>query len=325
MFEKRESSIGGKTALHYFSSKLKTGLTLIPSQGANLVELHLPNAKGEVMQVVDGISTEKEIQYDEKFKSAYLIPFPNRVRDGVYQFRGKQYKLNCNEEALNNAIHGIVYNMPFEVAEEDLTGDILKVKLSLDYKGTDAGYPFPFSLLIQYTLDTTEGLTVKVDAKNTGTEALPIGFGWHPYYKMQSPIEKCALKMPASESYNLDNRFIPNGLSVPFSKFQVFETIGDFSIDTCFLIKQKPGRVSVYLSDPAIETTLDIWQNNDESQLNYLVAYIPPDRESIAVEPMSCCTNAFNSGEGLVILGSGNSTQWEFGVKTIFNAFQPIA
>jgi aldose 1-epimerase len=38
------------------------------------------------------------------------------------------------------------------------------------------------------------------------------------------------------------------------------------------------------------------------NKYNYVVLYIPPDRNSIAVEPMTSSIDAFNNKEGLIIL-----------------------
>ena len=42
--------------------------------------------------------------------------------------------------------------------------------------------------------------------------------------------------------------------------------------------------------------------------------YIPPDRSSIALEPMTCKANAFNNGDGLITLAPGESFEGSFGV-----------
>ena len=37
-----------------------------------------------------------------------LVPWPNRLEDGVYDFDGESYQLPLNELAARNAIHGLV-------------------------------------------------------------------------------------------------------------------------------------------------------------------------------------------------------------------------
>jgi len=40
-------------------------------------------------------------------------------------------------------------------------------------------------------------------------------------------------------------------------------------------------------------------------EYNYLQVFIPPDRMSIAIEPMTCNANAFNNKDGLITLSPG--------------------
>ena len=51
-----------------------------------------------------------------------------------------------------------------------------------------------------------------------------------------------------------------------------------------------------------LNLNLQIWQDAGFNKYNYLVVYIPPDRKSIAIEPISSNINSFNNGEGLIIL-----------------------
>jgi aldose 1-epimerase len=47
------------------------------------------------------------------------------------------------------------------------------------------------------------------------------------------------------------------------------------------------------------------------------VIFTPPDenRDCIAIEPMSCNTNAFNNGDGLTILEPGEKFKGKYGVS----------
>ena len=42
----------------------------------------------------------------------------------------------------------------------------------------------------------------------------------------------------------------------------------------------------------------------------YLQVFTPPNRKSVAIEPMSCPGNAFNSGLGLQYLSPGDTRHW---------------
>lgn len=317
MFNRTEKKLDNYTEFAYFNSSKNIGLKIIPALGANLSNLVLSVPGGEGLELIDGIQNDEEARHDPTFKSAFLFPFPNRIKDGKYQFRGKQYYFECNEKERNNAIHGIMYNMPFQVIQEKTDAEQLEVSLLLEYNGDHPGYPFPFFMQVNYFLDAQAGLEIEILVKNTGLEVMPAGFGWHPYYKLKSALAECQLSMPKCNVFHSDERMIPENLSVPYQKFEHYETIGDYNVDACFKIQDKAPRPKLSIYDPAIDATLALWQENKEQELNYLVVYTPPSRKTIAVEPMSCCTNAFNTGEGLKILAVGDTLIWKCGVRLL--------
>ena len=55
------------------------------------------------------------------------------------------------------------------------------------------------------------------------------------------------------------------------------------------------------------------------SEKGYLQLYTPVDRNSIAIEPMSCIANAFNNGIGLKELGPGRQFNWEITIRISLN------
>ena len=94
--------------------------TIFPNLGASLQKLKI---KGTEM--IDGIAADEEgLQtYRTKFNSSILFPFPSRIDKGTYSFKGKHYSLDCNEKALNNALHGHVHDKRFELVDQNLTAD----------------------------------------------------------------------------------------------------------------------------------------------------------------------------------------------------------
>ncbi|MCC5930186.1 MAG: aldose 1-epimerase [Cyclobacteriaceae bacterium] len=315
MFERSEKKVHTYTEIAYFNAAKTLGLCIIPDLGANLTRLVLPVTEGEGLQLIEGIQYDVEARHDPTFMSAFLFPFPNRIKDGKYQFRGRQYYFDCNEKERNNAIHGIVYNMPFQIIREKTDAERLEVSLLLEYNGNHSGYPFPFSMQVNYSLHSLEGLEVEILVKNSGSEVMPVGFGWHPYYVLKSDLSDFELNLPKCNVFHSDDRMIPENLSVPYQKFETFEAIGNYSVDACFKIQDETPRPRIGIYDPALNLTLSLWQENGEQELNYFVLYTPPSRRSIAVEPMSCCTNAYNSGEGLKILAAGDQLTWRCGAR----------
>mgnify|MGYP001096689433 len=99
-----------------------------------------------------------------------LAPWPNRIKDGEYDFNCKHYCAPVNEyhpEPRNNANHGYAYQYMWKL--ESLTEN--SVTQSLRFPNLD-GYPFDVTVTATYELND-KGMTVTVSARNDGDEPAP--------------------------------------------------------------------------------------------------------------------------------------------------------
>ena len=107
-----------------------------------------------------------------------LAPWPNRIKDGEYDFNCKHYCAPVNEyhpEPRNNANHGYAYQYMWKL--ESLTEN--SVTQSLRFPNLD-GYPFDVTVTATYELND-KGMTVTVSARNDGDEPAPWALGLHPW------------------------------------------------------------------------------------------------------------------------------------------------
>jgi aldose 1-epimerase len=102
-----------------------------------------------------------------------LIPWPNRLQDGAYEWDGEEYQLPLDEPPF--AIHGLVRWAPFSCVERSESRVALE-----NFLFPQPGYPFTLRVRVEYALDRY-GLTVRTIAENVGTHAAPFGAGHHPY------------------------------------------------------------------------------------------------------------------------------------------------
>src|SRR5438552_1653900 len=84
-----------------------------------------------------------------------LLPWPNRLADGSYEFDGEQMQLPIDEIARRNAIHGLTRYVNWTLT--DRADDRVRVAYRLYPRH---GYPFTLDLQIDYALDDS-GLTVR--------------------------------------------------------------------------------------------------------------------------------------------------------------------
>ena len=311
MYKVLEDQLGGHQRVTLFNSDTGERVSIVSSLGANINSMVLCSDKN-LLEVLNADQTFEELQTNCCFKSAKLTPFPNRTKDGLFILEGNNYELDCNFKEEGHAIHGLVWNKPFRLLEKYASADFAFVRHGLDYGGENKGYPFKFRL-VQTTLLNEKGVEIITEIVNSGSTKLPIGDGWHPYFKLNEPVDSLELRIPSNNRIDIDSRMIPTGKMYTFDKFQNLNLIKDTSFDTGFKLEKDGISITEIYSEHK-DVSLNIWQESDVDKYNFLQIYIPPDRQSIAVEPMTCETNALNSGNGLLILGPGECFTGRYGV-----------
>jgi len=296
MFKITTENFGSRLRYILNNSNGNSRCGFVPSFGANINELQLSRS-GKTFQLLDGYKAEPQLLSNEKSRNIHLLPFPNRIRDGKYFFDGKEYTLDINKPDENNAIHGFFWNKAFEITDEKCSGTSATVTLQHYYNGDYKGYPFPFIARYGYELKDEEFL-INVAVINSGKNSMPLGIGWHPYFTFNKRVDELQLQLPECSILETDARLIPNGKRKHYPDFQSLQTIGSHSFDTAFKLDGK-NAFETKLLDAQSGVTIRLQQ---DASFRYLQVYIPPDRNSIALEPMTCPANAFNSGDGLIVL-----------------------
>ncbi|MBE2997384.1 aldose 1-epimerase family protein [Nocardiopsis sp. HNM0947] len=260
----------------------------------------------------------------EAFQGQVLAPWPNRVGGARYRFEGDEYRLAVTEPGTGAALHGLVH----DVVWEPLAVAGHEVRLGTDLRGGE-GYPFPLRLEIGYRLDEA-GLTVTTEAANTGTDTAPFGLGFHPYLTLGAPLRDLAardaahLSVPARTYQPADDRLLPVGDPVPveggvFDLRPPGRAMGGTVLDTAFtgLERDGDGRAWVWLSGP--DHRVGLWCDRSFGWLQLFSADTLDGgdrRAHLAVEPMTCPPDAFNSGTGLIRLAPGERTRHTFGITS---------
>lgn len=292
----------------------EASLTLYPQYGGMINALVIPTAAGP-RNVIAGVNPA-ELPANPAYRGAVLFPFPNRMRDGRYRFAGRDYQFAVNEAATGTALHGFLFRVPARVVDESRTAENHTATLEYQCDGRDeAGYPFSARVALTYTLSADGALAVEMSVENIDDQPMPVGIGWHPYYTLGRPIDECVLQMPPAQRVLIDERMLPTGERVDEERFVSPAMLGETAFDDCFVVA--PGRQQAILWSEPDNFGLSLWQQAGETSMHFMQLYIPPDRQSIAVEPMSCGIDAFNTGAGLVVLEPGQGYRASFGVQPI--------
>jgi aldose 1-epimerase len=245
-----------------------------------------------------------------------LIPWPNRLEDGEYEFDGQRHQLPLTEPERGNAIHGLVRDAAWTVRER-ASGRVV-VEHELEPR---PGYPFALSLQIEYALSES-GLSVRTTATNVGEEACPFGSGQHPYLTLGTPtVDSLILRAPGRTVLQVDERSLPIGkepVEGTEHDFRRPTAIGATTLDHAFadLERGQDDRARVELRDPKSRAGVTLWVDESYRYLQLFTGDPLPDvnRRSLAVEPMTCPPNAFRTGEDLVRLEPGESHTSAWGI-----------
>jgi aldose 1-epimerase len=245
-----------------------------------------------------------------------LIPWPNRIQDGRYNFDGQDHQLPLDDVEEQDAIHGLVRWAPWTAGDRTENRVVMEHVLH-----PQPGYPFSVALSVEYRL-SDEGLRVLTTATNCGARPLPYGSGNHPYLAAGTPsVDSLTLRVPGGSVLRSDERGIPVD-SVPVEgtdcDFRRPRKIGPTVLDHAFtdLERGEDGRALVELRHPDHNEGIALWVDETHPYVMVFSGDPLPDvnRRSLAVEPMTCPPNAFRTGEDLIQLQPGESFSSGWGI-----------
>jgi aldose 1-epimerase len=265
-------------------------------------------------EVLDGY---REDEMASAGRGQVLVPWPNRLRDGAYEFGERWHQLAISDPATGSAIHGLVRWAAWSVRERDADRVVMGHALH-----PQPGYPFSLALAIEYAL-SDEGLRVTSTATNTGREACPYGAGVHPYLTVGTEtVDSAVLRAPGRTMLRTDERGTPVGSAAVDGTehdFREARPIGATKLDNAFtdLERADDGLARVELRDPESGAAVTLWLDEAYRYLQLFTGDPLPSvaRRSLAVEPMTCPPNAFQTGERVLVLEPGESATATWGLQ----------
>lgn len=251
-------------------------------------------------------------QVRPRYRGSLLAPWPNRVVDGRYTFEGETYQLDLTEPERGHALHGLVAWERFDLVEaaDDSVTAVHRIV-------PRPSYPFELEVRALYRLGE-QGLTCEVTTRNIGDRPAPYGVAPHPYLVAgPGPVDRWTLELAASEVLQASpDRLVPQGLApvrgtdVDFASARSLEGL---EIDHAFtgLSTDADGLVRARVRAEDGSGSECSW---DPVSLPWVQVHTadlaPPEttRAGLALEPMTCPPDAYNSGTDLRVVAPGGST-----------------
>lgn len=244
-----------------------------------------------------------------------LLPWPNRIAGAAYTWEGVRHEVPCNEASTGSALHGLMCWVDWDVAECSQDAVTLWA-----YVAPRPGYPGALESWVTYRLDVEAGLSVSIRTVNVGKKPAPYGVSAHPYLSIDRlPLDDLHLVSPGTTVLSVDENMAPvarHAVSETGLDLRDGRDMAAMSIDHAFTDLPE-GEWAVTLSDPASGASSTL-----RSDARWMQLYTADSigRHGVAVEPMTCPPNAFNSGEDVVVLAPGAEHELTFTISGVMSA-----
>jgi len=251
-----------------------------------------------------------------------LFPWANRLEDDAFPFRGKSYSLSepLHRDGNGLPIHGLItksnaWSLKDLNASRGFARALFEFNMEAD-ASLRVNFPFIHSLFLSFEL-RPGSLGNRLEVENRDRMAFPVSPGFHPYFDLGPyPRDSIRLSIPARQSMQLNEQFIPDGKSVAVkSRWPDHQNmvLGNHKFDTIFsdLISDDP---TFQLIRP--DVTIGVHHGSDYP---IGIVYAPPGDGFVCLEPMTAPTNAFymlERGQCKVpVLEPGDRTAFEYSIS----------
>jgi aldose 1-epimerase len=281
-----------------------------PSWGFNCLRWQVRQADGSWGSILFTAPDWESNPVPTRSGHPVLFPFPGRLRDGRFTFRGKTYQLPLNDSTKQHAIHGFTPRNPWRVVDSNGDDEFAFVtgqfRLRDDLPAALGQWPADFRLSLTYKLHRNR-LQVNATVENLGPGPLPFGLGYHPYFRLPGVADPDVgghvLQANVDQVWETDANNLPTGWRPdvpPELDFRVPRSIGDTALDAVLtnVTVQPAGAGDMIelatLSHPGASGRLRVLA---DPVFRELVLFTPPHRRAVAIEPYTCSADAANFHE----------------------------
>ncbi len=274
---------------------------ILPETGASIAygRVHIGGAARELLR------TTAEADYDSasKTSSFIMMPWCNRIKDGILSFGGVEYQLRAEKDD-GTARHGDVRKRAWDV----VSADALHILLRLDStRYADMNWPFRFTGEAEYRLDGRD-FAWRLSLRNDDPRSMPGGFGYHPYFVR----EPKAVEIPCDSMFELVD-YLAVAPPVPVSAaldFRAAKPLGTTPYND--LLTGRRGDQPSRLIYDDFEIVL-----RSDPLFRHQLLFAPEGEPFYALEPMSNASDGFNlyqrglAASGVFVLAPGETISAE--------------
>ena len=238
-----------------------------------------------------------------------LHPWANRLEGLEYRAAGRDVRLDGASPILHFdskglPIHGVPWSkLPWEVTASRV--DTIEARLAWTGPELLAVFPFPHALELRVAL-TPGSLSLETTLFAGPGAAVPVAFGFHPYFALPGSRPQWRLRLPAMRRLQLDANGIPTGREEAAPAMDT--PLADGSWDDGFALKAETATLGI--SGGGLAISVDFLEG-----FGYAQVYAPPGKPFVALEPMTAPTSALTTGRGLRTVAPGDRYRTAFRIR----------
>ncbi len=231
---------GGQPALIFTLQNAAGATAAILNYGGTLMSLQVPDAKGELADVVLGLASWEDYLEGHPMLGTLIGRYGNRIAHGAFSLDGQTYQLarNLPPHHLHGGEKG--YDKVVWEGETEATPAGESVLLRYLSPAGEAGYPGNLSIEVRYTLTPDHAL--QIDYRATTDAPTVVNLTQHAYFNLagagQGDILDHEVRLFASHYTPIDETVIPTGEILPV-RGTAFDFTSPVAIGTRLAMKEE--------------------------------------------------------------------------------------
>ncbi len=258
----------------------RTRVLIAPEAGGRIVQIEILDGDAWLPLLVAPDDLQTLLDEPLLWGCYPMTPWPGRIDGARFEWQGTFYELPSNDGV--HSIHGRGVYVPWKAVYVGEVSCRLEVTLT-----SSVEWPFPSRLSHEIRV-LENGAQLALTVQNEGTESIPAGVGWHPWFRRDVRAGTVPrVRVAAAGHYDSKADLIPTGA--------VNAPSGDADLGEC------PGIEGRQLDDfyVGVRQPMEIrWGDilltmTSSENCRHAVVYTQSDR-GFCVEPQTCAPDAFN-------------------------------
>ena len=229
-----------------------------------------------------------------------LVPFVNRIRGGVFDFRGRDIRMTPNMAGDPSPLHGQGWTSAWAVESHS------ESQAELAFEHATGEWPWAYEARQSFRL-VADALHLRLSCRNLSDEPMPCGLGFHPYFRCGNGTR---IQTHVDEVWTVDDNVLPVSRVPANGRYAIADDpVCARGLDNGY--GGWSGRA--LLTDPGWPFEVEL----SSRQARFFQVYSPPGGGIFAAEPVTHANAALNEPEeqwpalGIRILFPGDAMALE--------------